>query len=396
MRVLFLAAWYPCRDLPNDGLFVREHAKAVLAAGDEVVVVHLSPMPPEGKQSWQLEKETDPALMDGVTTYHLYRRLVVVHPAANRVSRKISYWLTFGREIWSAVRTYRRLRAGGFHPDVIHAHVYTAGVPAVVVGKLFRRPVLVTEHYTGFPQHTLPLGGLQKARFAFGRAAVVLPVCEFLQRAIESYRIKARYRIVPNAVDTTVFHPAAAPAPLPGPKRLLFVGALEPTHHKGFPMLVEALDRLRDIRTDWHLDVVGDGPSRAEYEALIDAASLGDLVTFQGRKPKPVVAEMMRTAHAFVLSSAFENLPCVLIESMATGLPIVSTNVGGIPEMVSDRDGILVPPGDPAAMCAAIDQMLSGLASYDRDDIVRRAGERFGLPAVGAQLHDVYRSVSRA
>ncbi len=139
---------------------------------------------------------------------------------------------------------------------------------------------------------------------------------------------------MPNAVDTAVFrddpkHRAERV------KRLVFVGNLEPRGHKGFPTLADALEALRQKRTDWHLDVVGDGPSRAEYEQLSAARGLDGMVTFHGSRPKPEIATTMRSSDLFVLPSRFENLPCVIIEAMTSGLPVVSTKVGGIPEMVS-------------------------------------------------------------
>lgn len=78
---------------------------------------------------------------------------------------------------------------------------------------------------------------------------------------------------------------------------------------------------------------------------------------------------------------------------MTSGLPVVSTAVGGIPEMVSDRDGVLVPPEEPALLADALDRVLSNLPAFDREEIAARARDRYGLAAVGAQFDAIYRSV---
>jgi glycosyltransferase involved in cell wall biosynthesis len=392
MRALFLTDWYPTSDRIYNGVFVREHAKAVRAAGVEVAVLHIPSGPTSGGGLWKMDEERDPELTEGLATYHLRHGSVRLGGPLRRLGTALSYPIY----IWAVVRACRRLRKSGFRPDVVHAHIFSAGVPAVVVGMLTRTPVVVTEHYTAFPRRTLSRASVWMARFALGRAARVLPVCLFLQRAIEAYGIKARFEIVPNAVDAAMFHQAdsgAKASKARDPKRLLFVGNLEPTGHKGFPTLLDSLEQLSLRRTDWRLEVVGAGPTRADYERLVAASPVSASVAFRGALPKPQVAASMRASDVFVLASKFENLPCVIIEAMATGLPVVSTTVGGIPEMVSAADGILVPPGDAVALADALDRVLREPGAFDTAAISARAQARFGLPAVGAQIRAIYARV---
>lgn len=391
MKVLFLARWYPTPDHAYYGIFIREHAKAVRAAGDEVAVLHLTGISGGGRGLWRMVEELDPKITEGIPTYHVYHRSVSIR----RLGR-ISYWLTYGLFIWSAIRSARRLRSRGFRPDVIHGHVYSAGVPAVIVGRLFGRPVVITEHLTDFTRRTLSPGARKRARFAFSRAARVLPVCRSLEQGITAYGITADFEVVPNAVDTSVFFEGERNRGVGEARHLIFVGNLEPTQHKGFPTLVAALTLLNERRGDWHLDVVGTGPSLAESERLVAEANLSGKIEFLGARPKGEIAALMRSADLFVLPSRFENLPCVLIEAMASGLPVVSTGVGGIPEMISELDGRLVSPDDPAALAAAIERVLSGPDSFDRHEIATRAGARYSLEAVGAQLHAIYDAVCSA
>lgn len=387
MKVLFLARWYPSRDNAYYGVFVREHAKAVRASGCDVAVLHIPGVPGKGRGLWRMEEETDPRLTEGIPTFHVYARSVSVRGIA-----RISYWISTLLYVWSTLRAVRRLRGHGFRPDVLHAHVWSAGVPAVIVGRLLGLPVVVTEHSTVFQRHAVDRSALRRSRYVFEHSARVLPVCANLQQAISDYGVKASFEIVPNAVDTAIFFPSEK-GHSAGSRRLIFVGNLEPTGHKGFPTLVEALVELGERRRDWHLDVVGDGPTRAEYERLVAHSGLSGSIVFHGSKPKDEVAALMRASDLFVLPSRFENLPCVIIEAMTSGLPVVATAVGGVPEMVSERDGILVPPENPAALADALDHALSNLSAFDRDDIAARARDRYSLEAVGAQLRAVYESV---
>lgn len=384
MKVLFITNWYPTSENTYGGVFVREHAKAVRTAGNEVVVLHTARASKECRGLWKLEEELDPSLNEGIPAYHVYHRSLP--------PRGASYPLY----LWSAIKAFRRLRAEGFEPDVIHAHIYDAGVPAAMIGKRFGYPVVITEQYSGFPQRQLNKASVWKARYAFGHAGCALPVSDYLQNAISAYGIHPRFEIVPNVVDTSLFFAAERKAKRDGEKKMVFVGNLEPTHIKGFPTLVAALVSLRERRRDWRLDVIGEGPARSEYERMVAESGLAEFVAFHGTKRKGEVAEMMRAADLFVLPSRYDNMPCAVVEAMASGLPVVSTAVGGIPEMVSKGTGILVPPSDPPALANALDSVLSNLDSYDRVKIADAARSRYGLEAVGAQLQRIYNSVLSA
>jgi glycosyltransferase involved in cell wall biosynthesis len=393
MKVLFLPRWYPNPSHPYEGVFVREHARAAQAAGVQVAVLHMPDVAAPVRGLWRMDEETDPGLSAGIPTYHVLTRPIRI-PGLRALGFRISSWL----QLWAAWRAFRRLRSEGFEPDLIHGHVHTAGSIAVFLGRRFGLPVVLTEHSSAFPRRTIPDGALRRAKAAFETADRVLPVSASLQRAIESYGIRASFTVVPNTVDTALFHPAPRPSGRGRgePRRLIFVGNLEPTGVKGFPTLVEALKLLGGRRADWVLDVVGDGPSRPEYEGLVETAGLNGRVVFHGRLPKTRIAEMMRASDLLVLPSRFENLPCVIIEAMSSGLPVVSTSVGGIPELVGALDGILVPPEQPAALAGALADVLGNPGRFDSSAVASRAAARYGLEAVGSQLASIYADVAAA
>lgn len=384
MNVLFFTSWYPTREFTYGGVFVREHAKAVRAAGHDVVVLHLAGSRPEWDGGlWTMEEELDPALSEGIEAHHVFHRAAPVRGAS------------YALYLWSAAQAYRRLRDSGFRPDVVHAHVYAAGVPAAAVAGRNGTPLLVTEQFTGFPRRTLGRTDVWKARYAYNRAARALPVSRDLQEAMRSYGIDVPAEVVPNVVDTSLFFPPEEPKTEESARRLIFVGNLEPSQHKGFPTLLDALARLRGRLPDWRLDVVGGGPERPAYEASAAELGLQDTVVFHGSQTKPRIAEMMRAADLFVLPSRFDNLPCAIVEALASGLPVVSTTVGGIPELVDERSGRLVPPDDPVALSEAIDDVLGNLERYNRDAIAAAARGRYGLDVVGEQLSRIYEAARR-
>ncbi|HEV3113162.1 MAG TPA: glycosyltransferase [Candidatus Binataceae bacterium] len=380
LKVLFVTNWYPTQKEPAKAIWVREQAKAAELYND-VVVLHCAGFDTSLSGLWRIEKESDANLGEGIPTWRMWYRPSFI-PAT-------SYPIYF----WSVLRGCRYIGRQGFRPDLIHVHIYDAGAPAVAFGKLKGIPVVVSEHFSSFPRRTLGRLDLCKAWLAFRWADVVIPASHFLQEAIEHYGFRARFEVIPNVADITLFFPA--PGPRNGDsrdKRILFVGQLTPV--KGIPFLFRALSQLRRKRNDWRLDIVGDGHSRMKYERLAADLKLGDAVAFHGLKSRREVAEFMRQADLFVLSSLTETFSVPAAEALASGIPVLSTRCGGPQEFLGEDTGGLVASGDADALFKGLDCLLDNLHRYSHDWIYQYARERFSPECVGAKLHALYQSLT--
>lgn len=149
-----------------------------------------------------------------------------------------------------------------------------------------------------------------------------------------------------------------------GVPKILCVAAHRP--YKGLPVLIEACRILRDEGVQFHCDVVGHGPMRAELEQLIRDRNLGDVFVLAGPRPQDEVARMMAEATLFVLPSIIasdgqmEGIPVALMEAMASGRAVVSTSISGIPELVEHGiNGLLVKPGDAEELANAMRTLLA-------------------------------------
>jgi glycosyltransferase involved in cell wall biosynthesis len=375
MRVLVVPKWYPWPERPVFGIFCREHARALAGAHDVVVLASEAvPSPP-----FALFTLHD-GIEDGLRTLRLRYRRPRFRPAAMAV------------QILGMLVALARLRREGWRPEIVHAHVFSAGLPALVLGRLSRAPVVITEHFTWFQRGMI--GGYDRltARLAFRFADLVAPVSADLGRHILALAPRARIRVVPNVVDTEAFHPPVdrARGAGAGPARLLTVASL--SQKKGHGDLLAALVQLRERESApaVALQLVGEGELRGELERTVARLGLSDAVMFDGERPKEEVARLMREADLFVLPSRFENLPCVLIEAMASGLPAVATAVGGVPELLDGTGAVLCPPEDPGALADAI---VTGLA--DRDDVdpaalSAQARSRFGYETICRTWTEIY------
>jgi len=247
-------------------------------------------------------------------------------------------------------------RAGVTH---VHAHFAThPAVAALVIHRLTGIPYSFTVH--GHDLHVEKRMLDVKVR----EAAFVVSISEYNRDTMVEYcgeDVRSKIRIVHCGVDPEVFEFRERKRS-EGPLRLLNIGRFDEV--KGHEYLVDACGRLRERGIDFTCDIVGGGPRREMVQARIDAANLGDRVRILGPQPRPEVQRLIREADVFVLPSVMakngerEGIPVALMEAMVAGLPVVSSVLSGIPELVeTEVSGLLVPPRDDAALAEALERL---------------------------------------
>ncbi|MEP6937118.1 MAG: glycosyltransferase family 4 protein [Chthoniobacterales bacterium] len=173
----------------------------------------------------------------------------------------------------------------------------------------------------------------------------------------------AKIHRVYNGMDLALF-PSQAPAAASTKRvKILSIGRLVP--FKGFEHLLKALANLHDRARSFACEIVGDGPLRESLQRKINDMQLSHVVRLTGALPQEEVIAKLRDCDLFVLASVTDRLgasdifPTVILEAMSAGKPVVSTSLAGIPEAVADRvTGLLVPPGDDAALAEALDTLI--------------------------------------
>jgi 2-deoxystreptamine N-acetyl-D-glucosaminyltransferase/2-deoxystreptamine glucosyltransferase len=314
------------------------------------------------------------------------------------VVHRVGVRTTRFRQLWAAAALVRVLRTRGV--DVVHAHqgedvaVLLLGLLAAAV---HRCPLVVTVHCS--VSHTLSgpgwrarlvrnVGGVVE-RLTLRRAAAVLVLVPRTAELLAADGLPAgRVHVLPSGFEPRLFeHPGPDPFPqLPHP-RVGYVGRLAP--QKAPHRVVQA---FAEVEARAHLVIVGDGPLRRVVEDAIAGSPVRDRITHHGFVPHAQVPAVLAALDVLVLPSVYEEMGSVLVEAMASGVPVVASNVGGIPQVVTDRaTGLLVPPGDVAALAKAIDELV-------RDEDLRarlgraareRAG-RYSWPGLAAQVAQVY------
>jgi len=261
----------------------------------------------------------------------------------------------------------QRLRALGVHH--VHAHFGNHPATAAYVMKRVRRrgeaelPYSLTLHAHDIFVHQAGL--LRKLLAAEFVRSISRFNVEFLTRRFPGALDAKRFRVIHCGIDPARYRHRPRPG-APGRDRslhLLSIAGLRP--YKGLSHLIEAVGRMRAAAVDVCCDVIGDGPLRSQLEAQIARSGLERHVRLLGTKNQDEVARALELCDVFVLPSVaapngeMEGIPVALMESLAAGVPTVSTRLSGIPELVIDGvTGFLADPADPGALTAAVERII--------------------------------------
>lgn len=375
MNVFFLTQWYPTPESPINGIFIREHARAI-SLFHNVFVVYV-----KGVQ--ESDYSTPKILIDEdehLTTF------TISYPQS--WLPKTAWW----QRINLVFKVFNKLVNSGNQPDIIHANVYNTADLAALLRKRYRIPAVLTEHSSSFPRRLISNKRAVLIRYFVNQLQLILPVSEDLIQHMEAYRIQGPFHVIPNTVNTNIFYPEAAkPSKPDGMIRILAVASL--VEVKRIDLLLHALTILKGKGRRFSLMIAGDGPERGKLEALARTLNLSTDTTFLGMKTKDEISGLMKQADILSLTSMWENQPVVVLEALASGLPVLAPSIGGIPEIVLPGCGRLFDPGNIQSIVTEMEQLLDNLQDYRSDNIAEYAHNKFSYTAVGQTYSLAYQQV---
>ena len=366
MRILFLST---SMGMGGADKQILSAALEMRSRGREVRIASLTPLGPMGHEAARL----------GIPTESLEMRRGIPDP----------------RGLARLVRLVREWR-----PDVVHSHMVHANLMARALRLLVPIPVLVSTIHNIYEGGRLRMMGYRLTNGLVDHMTIISQAAadRFVKDRIVPREL---LRVVPNGVDPELFRAVPADARESLRRDLgvssafvwIAIGRFEVA--KDYPNMLRAFARVRPASPDAVLLLVGKGSLREATEAVVRELDLGDRVRFLGVRSD--IAELVSAADGYVMSSAWEGMPMVLLEAAAGGLPIVSTRVGGNHEVVRDGEsGYLVPPQDSEALAAAMLRLMA------LDPSARRAmGDRgreqvrahYGLHRVVERWEELYREV---
>jgi glycosyltransferase involved in cell wall biosynthesis len=346
-------------------------AQAMKARGHEVRIVALAPLGAMGLEAQRAGIPTE--------SLDLHRNLGLV-PRFFRLVRMIRAW----------------------RPDVLHSHMVHANLMARAARALAPVPALVSTIHSISDGGAVRMAAYRLTSGLVDRFTIISRLAAQRYVAIGAVP-ETRLQVVPNTVDTSRFRR------LPEARATirkdwgvgdefvwLAVGRFEPA--KDYPNMIAAFAHLAASRPQSQLVLVGKGSLKEEVQSLVRQRDLEGRVRLLGVRRD--VPELLSGADGYVLSSAWEGMPVVLLEASAVELPVVATKVGGVPEVVEDgTTGLLVPPANPAALAEAMVRIES-LAPEARAEMGRRGRalveEQYGTDRVMQMWERLYSEFATA
>ena len=253
-----------------------------------------------------------------------------------------------------------RARMRDEHYDIVHVFFSLPTGAMLPLLSLGDTPVIVSlrgSDVPGYDPCQRTLGRAHKVllpltRWIWHRANRVVAVCESLGRLALRTDPGLRYSVIPNGVDLTRFRPSAR-ARSRHPRKVRCIAVARLVERKGIADLIQAIASLE--RGRYELEIVGSGPDERQLKELAQLLGVSREVIFAGSVDRAAIPGRYRDADIFVLAPWEEAFGNVFAEALASGLPIVGSTVGGIPELVEHgKNGFLVPPREPIALAAAI------------------------------------------
>ncbi len=377
--ILKLAGWYPSKVDAYNGDFVQRHAKSI-ALYEKTIVVYLV------KSTLHKKITVEKSISKNLTEYIGY------YPQQqyfDKLQSQFLYVKTFKQIIKKIFAKYGK-------PKLVHLNiVWKAGYIALYLKRKFNLPYVITENWTGYynadPNFIGNANWFKKklVKNVFKNALYFLPVTKNLADTCNTlFKLNLPYIVIENAVDTNLFYPIETNA-----KEIKLVHISTMGYQKNTDSMLYVIEKvMNNIDNDCTLKLIG--PHHQEIiEIIEDSTALNFNTTLTGNIPYIEVAKYLQNASALVLYSRYENLPCVILEALCAGIPVISTSVGGIAEVINDRNGILIESEDKIALQNALKFMADNISTYNKNDISTDAINKYSYEAIGKKYQNAYNAI---
>jgi glycosyltransferase involved in cell wall biosynthesis len=368
LNVLFLCGWYPSKILPTNGDFIQRHAEAV-SLTHYVTVIHII----TDKNNTETIKFTS-EVINGIETHIAYLKHL------KNPLKKIFYF----------IKAFNILLKKCGSIDIVHLNeLFPFGIFSLYLKWFKNIPFIISEHFTGYhyPQ-SKNISFLQKftSSIITRSASFVCPVSNDLKKSMLKLGLKGNYNRVPNVVNTSLFFPKKD-------TNLIFtithISNMD-NDHKNIKGILRVIKKLENKIDDFRFKLIGENADIYIPFAKKTGINL-EKTFFINQIPHEEIAANLKGSNLFVLFSNYENLPCVILEAFSCGVPVISTNVGGINEYFPKEFGFLINSKDEDDLLDKIIEVNTNF-KVDKEKMHRYVEDKFSKTTIANQFSELYNS----
>jgi glycosyltransferase involved in cell wall biosynthesis len=378
--ILWLASWYPNDKQPVTGDFIQRHAKAV-SLFRKITVIH---MDQSGWSENSSLNKTDIKICGNLTEIRSY---FPFYKTGITLIDRILYNLLFYSRY---KRLFKKICSEKGKPALIHVHVpMKAGKIAVWAKRKWGIPFILSEQASTYLPSAPDYFEKRKSyyrnsvRTIFQEAIAVTNVSKTVARILENMMGLDSIHVIHNTADETLFFNTPYKQ-----QKFRFIHVSTMNEQKNIDGLLQTFNLLSSHRNDWELRLIG--PISNPLQKKLDELKKEMDITWSGEIPYSQVAHEMQQASAFVLFSNHENFPCVIVEALSCGLPVITSDAGGAGESIDYNNGKVVPVGNEEKLLLSLIEVMDQYHKYDRKQIAEDAKRKYSYPVIGQQFSKLY------
>jgi len=378
-HILFISSWYPTPEKKSQGIFFKRHAEAA-ALLNQISAIHIC----SGTIN-EINIQHDHEVFTIIGTYKKVRHQIPILATIQKLWRSLNCF----------IKCFHVLLKNKSVPHLVLLNViFPAGIFVLWVHYFKKIPFIIQEQWSGYyPEDGNYKGFFTKkiTQLCVKYAKAILVVSNKLQQSMMVHGLHNNYLRIGNVVDTDLFIPAENQTE--EAFNCIHVSTVN-DKEKNITGMIEAANKLNNKNISFRLNIVGNGPERAQFEALaLKYNLLNKVIYFHGFQLPHSVAKLMGQSHCFLLNSNYEGLPCVLLEAMACGIPVITTNVGAVPEIIDQSQGIIIQPNSVNELTKAMEEMIASYANYNAKQIRTEIINNYSYPAIAKDFDAIFNTI---
>lgn len=367
LNVLFIASWYPTKVSPFNGDFVQRHAEAI-ATKHIVDVIHV--ITDESLKKHKVEV----FIKNNVTTRIIY---------VPRIKNNLWRFFVFFNAYLTAFKTLSRI-------DIVHLNViYPKGIIALYLKWFKKIPFIISEHWTGY----LPLSktkhkkiSILLTKFISIRANYICPVSNELKTAMDEIGIKGNYKIVANVVDINLFKP------INKQKNKFTITHISSFNdaQKNISGILKVIEQLSIERQDFIFKIIGNGDLTELQDKINQFNIPQNLIQIEGAKNPEEIATILQNSNVSISFSNYETFGIVMIESLACGVPVITTKTGILYELNLTKYSKIINMNNEKELFDAIVFYYDSSDEINKNEMHNFVADNFSIKTISTAFSNLY------